>query len=168
MCSRPLEGIYLVVALTPGSSNRQNSHIHLLVLHNLNVTRHSGLPPTGLFDQSNTSWLSAGCGIPGLSSTCHRMISLLPFSANWYPPDALPTSLSYLKTEDFRVEVETQQRWDVRYGLQGWITGIRDHTNYKVSVTTGCQCELRQQSVVTDCKQSLCLQAQCTYCFLIK
>ncbi|EGV93300.1 hypothetical protein I79_003307 [Cricetulus griseus] len=34
--------------------------------------------------------------------------------------------------------------------LQEWITRIRDHTNNMVSVTTGCQFELRQQSVVTD------------------
>lgn len=89
--------------------------------------------------------------ITWLSPTCHRMVSLLPFSANWYPPDALPTSPSHPKTEDLGVEVETQQRWDVRYSLQGWITRIRDHTNYMVSVTTGCQFELRQKSAVTDC-----------------
>lgn len=89
--------------------------------------------------------------ITWLSPTCHRMVSLLPFSATWYPPDALPTSLSHPKTEDLGVEVETQQRWDVRYSLQGWITRIRDHTNYMVSVTTGCQFELRQKSAVTDC-----------------
>lgn len=35
-------------------------------------------------------------------------------------------------------------------GLQEWITSIKDHTNTMVSVTTGCQFELRQQSVVTD------------------
>lgn len=33
---------------------------------------------------------------------------------------------------------------------QEWITRIRDHTNNMVSVTTGCQFELRQQSIVTD------------------
>lgn len=77
-------------------------------------------------------------------------LAVLP-SLPRYPPDALPTSLSHPKTEGLGVEVERQQRWDVREGLKGWITGIGDHTNYMVSMTTGCQFELRPQSVVTDC-----------------
>lgn len=57
------------------------------------------------------------------------MTSPLPFSANWYS-DALPVSLSLPKTEELGVEVETQQRWDVRYGLQGWIN--QDQKPYKL------------------------------------
>lgn len=100
--------------------------------------------------------------IAWLSSSRDRMVNLpiphallcqlLPTVAvgSWWCPSHLQLSVTLRQKTWGRGEAG-QQSWDVRYGLQGWITRIRDRTNYMVSVTTGCRFELRQQSVVTDC-----------------
>lgn len=147
-----LEGSCLVVVHTPGSVTfTHSSCITSMSLGTQAFHPQASLTKATLSDSLPACHIGSLLWITWLSPTCHTMASLLPFCATWYPPDVLPTSLSHPKTEDLGEEVETQQRWDVRYSLQGWITRIRDHTNNIVSVTTGCQFELRQKSVVTDC-----------------
>lgn len=145
LCSRPLEGSCLVVVLTAGSVTfTHSSCITSMSLGTQAFHPQASLTKATLSDSLPPCHIGSLLWITWLSPTCHIIVSLLPFCATWYPPDVLPTSLSHPKTEDLGEEVETQQMWDVRYR-------IRDHTNNTVSVTTGCQFELRQKSVFTDC-----------------
>lgn len=103
----------------PGPSSRQShftrsSYITSMPLGTQAFHPQASLTKATLPDSLPPCHIGSWLWITWLSSACHRMTSLLPFSANWYPPDALPTSLSCPKTEDLGVEVKTQQKWDVR------------------------------------------------------